>query len=137
VGILSGGQAYVDCLVAYLGILRAGAVMVPFNPRFTETELKAALTLTECALLIADVDQGPRRQGCGESLPSVGRVAGCVPPHEDGEGKEGPERGGSEAPVTLPPVARDDVAKIVFTSGTPAMPKGVVHSHRTALATGL
>lgn len=126
VGILAGGQCYVDCLVAYLGILRAGAVMVPLNPRFTATELKAAIEYADCSMLIADDEQKRRLEECIDNSPLVRRVIGFLRESD-------PD---SDATL-LPEVALDDVANIVFTSGTTAMPKGVIHSHRTALATGL
>jgi long-chain acyl-CoA synthetase len=37
-------------------------------------------------------------------------------------------------PVSGPPVSRDDVAEILFTSGTTAEPKGVLITHRNVLA---
>src|SRR5208283_1276462 len=40
----------------------------------------------------------------------------------------------SDVPVTPPPLARDDIVEIVFTSGTTAEPRGVVISHGNVLA---
>src|SRR5580704_296250 len=39
-----------------------------------------------------------------------------------------------DAPVVLPPLTRDDVVQIVFTSGTTAEPRGVVITHGNILA---
>jgi len=39
----------------------------------------------------------------------------------------------SDAPVVLPPLTRDDIVQIVFTSGTTAEPRGVVISHGNIL----
>lgn len=136
-GILAGGQSYVDCLVAYLGILRAGGVMVPLNPRFTETELEAAITFADCALLIADDEQRQRLEGFIGNMPAVRRVVGFLPAHDSDTCMRHPESGLAAKTTGLPEVTLDDVANLVFTSGTTAVPKGVIHSHRTALATGL
>src|SRR5216684_1714803 len=37
-------------------------------------------------------------------------------------------------PVSGPPISRDDIAEILFTSGTTAEPKGVIITHRNVLA---
>jgi long-chain acyl-CoA synthetase len=38
------------------------------------------------------------------------------------------------APETLPPVAEDEVCALLYTSGTTARPKGVIHTHRSVMS---
>jgi fatty-acyl-CoA synthase len=102
-------------VVAYLAILRAGAVWTPLNPRNgarlnDELRARAGLALTLC-------DE--------TSLDAVGDAAGVTPLEAWLEGD-----GGGALP-SLPNDA-DAVFAIKFTSGSTGRPKGVVQSVRSA-----
>nr|WP_255657739.1 AMP-binding protein [Actinoplanes sp. L3-i22] len=98
----------VDFAVTWFGILRAGRVAVPLNPGYTADEVTHALTDAGCALIvIGQTDE--LRLGLGDL---------CVRPEFD-----------SAAPVELPAVAADDLAVLLYTSGTSGRPKAAMLTH--------
>ncbi|MGB6008463.1 class I adenylate-forming enzyme family protein [Castellaniella sp.] len=128
VGILADGESYVDCLVGYLALLRAGAVMVPLNSRFVDDELRHAIDFSDCVAMLAQSALTPRVQALRADLPKLRQVFDLEDRLADT---------GSQAEENcLPALGAGDLANIVFTSGTTARPKAVMHTHGSALATG-
>lgn len=133
VGILADGDSYVDCLIAYLAILRCGAVMVPLNPRHVDAELQHAINFSDCTALLVQPKLNTRIALLQSELPQV-RHTFCL--------SDGIQTGGqsvtrlTKADTHFSQTKAGDLANIVFTSGTTAQPKAVMHTHGTALATG-
>jgi len=100
-----------DFAVAYFGVLRAGLVAVPVNPGYTPRELAQVLTDSGASVLI------------GGSEP-----AGVTIPHRYARAPQAP--GEPVEPVT----GGEDVAVLIYTSGTEGDPKGAMLSHRALLA---
>ena len=63
-------------LVAHLGVVFAGGVPLPLNPRFTREEMRYFLTDSECRVVIAgDEQRGSHRIAClGTGVPAACRV---------------------------------------------------------------
>jgi long-chain acyl-CoA synthetase len=103
-----------DFAVGYFGALRAGLAVVPVNPEFTARELRQVMANSGVAVLI----------GTEQVLRAVeALVPHCYaqPPQRPGEPVE-PATGG------------EDLAVLVYTSGTEGDPKGAMMSHRALLA---
>lgn len=102
--------------IALFGALRAGAVVVPLSPKLPTAELRRVLGDCGARWLVAD--ENP----FGASAPVA------VLPAPDG----------GAAPITAEPVrARagdEDIALISYTSGSSALSRGVMLSHRALLA---
>jgi fatty-acyl-CoA synthase len=98
--------------------MRAGAIVVPLNVRYTAHELAELVADTSPALVFAQPDVQPRFGGTNVRLLDIGSVGAL---------REGaPARQLRELDADAPVV-------IIATSGSTAKPKGVVFSHRTML----
>lgn len=115
----------VDMLMLYLGALRAGAVFLPLNTAYTAGELDHFLRDAEPALFVCD----PAMREAAEAL---AREVGVPRVETLGPGREGSLSGLADAcATTFDDVARedDDLAAILYTSGTTGRSKGAMLSH--------
>ena len=142
-GIAKGdrvGIAMRNCpswIACYMGILKAGAVATLLNGWWEPLEMEHAILLTDPKLIIADAPRARRlAERCGRyetvSVPIDRPVEQAL------EGLLGSVDHGS-----LPDLAPDDEATILFTSGSTGESKGALSTHRAvttatyAYATGL
>jgi amino acid adenylation domain-containing protein len=104
---------------AMLGTLRARRFYVPLDPSQPDPRMRAAWDRLDAALLLADAPRRDRaRRLAGDAVPVWD--AGTLEPAGDG------------APRS-PAAAPDDLAYVLFTSGSTGLPKGVMQSHRNVL----
>jgi fatty-acyl-CoA synthase len=112
------GVNAVSVLETFFAVWRLGAVVVPLNHRLAATEIAYMLGDAGAALLVV----GP---GSAE-LAAAADPACPVLPADDGF----EEIAASGPPLeTPPPVAPDDPAVLLYTSGTTGRPKAAVLSH--------
>jgi malonyl-CoA/methylmalonyl-CoA synthetase len=96
------------------GIWRAGGIAVPLNPEASLPEIEHVLSTAGVSRLIAPADAGHALHAlCGSRGIELFALESITP----------------AAAGTLPVVASDRRAMILFTSGTTARPKGVVSTH--------
>ncbi len=137
--------------VAFMGILRANAVVVPLNPMLTAEEAAGLLEDSGARALITTADLHPKAsEACrraGVETVIVGNYADYLPERPELEVPAGmaeaaplPEgalgwkellAGAPAAPPVLATV--DDLAVLPFTAGSTGVPKGCRHSHATVL----
>ena len=137
-GIAKGdrvGIAMRNCpswIVSYMAILKAGGVATLLNGWWQPAEMRHALELVSPRLVIADGPRAARLAACELS----GFEIIDLPIDEPLERALDPllSAGGDEA--TLPEVAPDDEATILFTSGSTGDAKGALSTHR-AVTTGV
>jgi acyl-CoA synthetase (AMP-forming)/AMP-acid ligase II len=127
----------VEAYLAKIGIAKAGLVAAPLNPMMAPDLVAAMIDLVQPKLAIVDAELWPKAQEpfAAKGLQTAVTIAigGAAVPGSVTFTKliEG-------QPVTEPDVEihADDIWEILFTSGTTALPKGVMISHACSYAAG-
>jgi acyl-CoA synthetase (AMP-forming)/AMP-acid ligase II len=140
-----------EWMLAALGVLRAGAVVVPMNTRFKGGEAAYILRASGATTMVTV------RGFLGVDYPAlleqedVGALGRIVLVHDEGGGGAGPagaeiiglapfldaasEVDPSETAARAAALGSDDVSDLIFTSGTTGHPKGAATTHGQSLRT--
>jgi acyl-CoA synthetase (AMP-forming)/AMP-acid ligase II len=119
-------------VLAALGILGAGATLVPINTRFTGAEAADIITRSDAkGLIVTGPFLGTDRLA---SLPASALPPFVLPlPHWDAFLDRASETAAEAASERASAVRPDDLSDILFTSGTTGISKGVMSAHRQSL----
>ena len=121
----------IEWLPIYFGILKAGAIAVPLNFRYTADEIKYCLELSDSDALFFGYEFIGRMEEIVEKIPRVKLLFyagdGCPVFAENYIHLDANES--SEDPMI--PLTDDDYAAIYFSSGTTGFPKAILHKHQS------
>ena len=118
VGLLIGNEEPLEWLVSYLAIHKAGAVAVPLLARLGPVELARILQ-----------DAGASVALCSDVTPAVRDAVGTIVSTGAGGAARWTDLLSPDDSDLEPAFGPDDVADIMYTSGTTGRPKGVIVRH--------
>ena len=123
-----------EWLPIYFGVLKAGAVAVPLNFRYTSEEIKYCLGLSESIALIFGPEFIGRLENIYEQIPQVKTLlyAGEHRPSFAESYDRLTANCSSEEPKIR--ISNDDNAAIYFSSGTTGFPKAILHTHKSLMS---
>ncbi len=117
-------------MVAYSAVHKAGAVAVPTNTRLSDGELERLLGHAEVRVVLTDPELSPLAHRLAGTLSTLEHVI-VTPSTEEGvPAWEWAVPGAHDADTFQVALSGDDLADILYTSGTTGLPKGVAIRHR-------
>jgi long-chain acyl-CoA synthetase len=136
IALLLGNSPYF--VISLYGALRAGATVIPINPIYTPDEMSYILNNGDVKAIIALDLLVPTLAKMSERIPRVEHMMICETPQGKENGIVLHEKMKSfttilsqgDVPFEGPSLADDDVAIILYTSGTTGKPKGAMLTHK-------
>lgn len=124
VGLAARNSA--NWVIAYMAVLMAGGCVTLLNGWWQGEEMADGIALVKCRYVIADAGRAARLEGHVHGAQVLPLEHDC--PYEQGLAALLAHGGGME--TALPTLSGDDLATVLFTSGSTGMAKGAVSDHR-------
>ena len=118
-------------VIAFYGALMAGGVVVPVNHKLMPPEVDYILNHSESKIFLFD---GSLVSVADKLASSINKMAMDSPGGTHGRFEE---LLAAAPPLTPVEIGDDDLAEILYTSGTTGKPKGCMHTHRGVVMSGI
>lgn len=110
-----------DCMLAQQGVMQAGGYYVPLDPQMPPERVRLILDKVKPAALLADKKNWEKAERYGD-VPALAYGDACQTPVDEGALCTVQEK-----------LSGEDLAYVLFTSGSTGMPKGVAGTHRALM----
>ncbi|MFN9580560.1 MAG: class I adenylate-forming enzyme family protein, partial [Novosphingobium sp.] len=124
IGIAARNSA--NWIIAYMGVLMAGGCATLLNGWWTGEELAGGIELAGCTITLVDAQRGERLNGQSYPGKLVTFRHDCA--WQEGLSELLAHSGGAD--TALPELTGDDLATILYTSGSTGQSKGAYSDHR-------
>jgi feruloyl-CoA synthase len=125
------GQNTFDFVFSFFGILRAGGVVVPVNHKLTGPEVDYILEDSGAVLFLFDGSLGSVAEALESGIRKMSmntRIQGF---------EFAGDAFANDLKFKSMKIQDDDIAEILYTSGTTGRPKGCVHTHAGVISAGI
>ncbi len=123
IGIAARNSA--NWMIAYMGIVMAGGCATLLNGFWSGDELAYGIRLAECKAVVVDAGRAKRLEGTDHSAKLIMMEHDCAP----SEGLKATWAEGQTAMAMLGQLGADDLATILYTSGSTGQSKGAWSDH--------
>ncbi|MFJ2199848.1 beta-ketoacyl synthase N-terminal-like domain-containing protein, partial [Streptomyces violaceusniger] len=123
----------VEMVESYFGVLRANGVAVPVNPRSTDAELSYLLADSGARLVLTDVAHADQFDRLRDQFPELRVVVSGDVPLPKGFIAFEPLPDTEPESAARDDLGLDEIAWMLYTSGTTGLPKGVLSTQRNCL----
>jgi long-chain acyl-CoA synthetase len=134
------GKNSPEWAVAYLAVMAAGATVVPIDYQLSQAEIDNIIRASDAKAVFVDEEKfdacDPSRLGLKDrwSLAKAKPGYAYELAAEADKAAAGDKSGGDKSAAAIDPAREDDLAAILFTSGTTGVPKGVMLTHANFVA---
>jgi long-chain acyl-CoA synthetase len=125
--VLLASESRPEWAFAYFGILRAGGTVVPVDPELSEAEVVNLARRAEASVCLVSEEAAQSLPGLFRALAEAGLPTQV---HSLAQAMEGDPSQPNRIGAVKRSASPDDVASLLFTSGTTGNPKGVMLTHR-------
>jgi carnitine-CoA ligase len=125
-----------EFLSAWFGLMKIGAILVPINSAFRQTETQYIVQHADAAAMVVDAATGPVVADIAAHLSWVCPRISLAPTPAAGEIPWADVLAGPSPAAPMVDVDANSVASLIYTSGTTGQPKGVMQPHRSYVIAG-
>ena len=123
-----------DVMAAFTATWKLGAVIIPVTPMWTAREVRYLMEDSHASMVLTSPELAARLVEAAEGIETIREILVVGPTETPGVTEIADEIDSAEPYTPMFAPAPDDMAMLLYTSGTTGDPKGVILSHENLVA---